>query len=273
MHSLFFKVSPVRGWFPFLCKCMIVCLVVNSAFFSSFVHAQTDSAAIEKLRTESGVDPTRINSRVGASISMIDRSANVSAISNKLSLVLGVNRWSFALKQEIVSVHKGVPGTGFETAFSDFKFSLLNAFYVKGKTSLAGSVEFSLPFGKPGFGTQYFSATPAITYSYTINPSLFLAVQPQYTFAIAKDAAYPSLSVLTNRVFLAKFTKTGMFYVLEPRTIFDFGFDTFDFIIAPIIGKSLGGGFNLIGLMELPTKRSSIDTRGVLFQLGFNKNF
>ncbi|MCA6422383.1 MAG: hypothetical protein IM568_06150 [Flavobacterium sp.] len=235
--------------------------------------AQIDSLAIEKLRTESGVDPTRVNSRVGFSTLYFDKANNASSISNKFNVVLGVNRWSFSIKPEVISFHNGISGTGFETSFSDVKFSILNAFYVNGKNSLAGSVEFSLPFGKQGFGNQMFTATPAITYSYTINTSLFLAVQPQYTFAIAKDNLYPDLSILTNRIFIAKFTKTGMFYVFEPRTIIDFKNKNFDLILSPIIGKSLGAGFNLIGLMEIPTKKSTVNTRGILYQIGFNKNF
>lgn len=239
----------------------------------TLVYGQSDSLSIEKTRTESGVDPTRVNSRVGYSVLYFDKADNASSISNKFSMVFGVNRWSFSVKPEIISLHNGVTGTGFETAFSDVKFSILNAFYVKGKHALAGSVEFSVPTGKVGFGSQVFSATPAVTYSYTIHPSLFLAIQPQYTFAIAKDNLYPSISVLTNRIFIAKFTNKGMFYVFEPRTLFDFENDTFDLILSPIIGKSLGAGFNLIGLMEIPTKKTTLDNRGVLYQIGFNKNF
>lgn len=242
-------------------------------FISTTACGQTDSLSIEKLRTESGVDPTRVNSRVGYSGLYFDKANNASSISNKFSLVLGVNRWSFSIKPEIMTTHSGVIGTGFQSSFTDVKFSILNAFYVKGKNSLAGSVEFNLPTGKQGFGSQLFSATPALTYSYTINQSLFLAIQPQYTFVIAKDAIYPNLSILTNRVFIAKFTKTGMFYVFEPRTIIDFENNNFDLILSPIIGKSLGAGFNLIGLMEIPTKKSTIDDRGILYQIGFNKNF
>jgi hypothetical protein len=240
---------------------------------SNHLFAQSDSIAIDKLRTESGVDPTRVNSRVGYSVLYFDKANNASSISNKLNIILGVNRWSFSVKPEITSMHTGKPGAGFETGFSDLKFSILNAFFIKGKHSLAGSVEFNFPFGKQGFGSQYFSATPAITYSYTINTSLFLAVQPQYSFAIAKDVLMPDLSVLTNRIFLAKFTKTGMFYVFEPRTIFDFENNSFDCILSPIIGKSLGAGFNLIGLMEIPTNQSTVNNRGILYQIGFNKNF
>ncbi len=240
---------------------------------SSFAIAQNDSVSVDKLRTESGVDPTRVNSRVGYSILYVDKSNNSSSIGNKINLTLGINRWSFAIKPEVVSLHNGVPGTGFRTELADLKFSILNAFYVKGKNSIAGSVEFNLPFGKNEFGSQYFSATPAITYAYSLSTSLFFAVQPQYTFAIAKDQLYPDLNVLTIRTFIAKFTRTGLFFVFEPRAIYNFQSKQFDLILSPIIGKSMGAGFNLIGLFELPTDQSSINSRGILFQIGFNKNF
>jgi hypothetical protein len=249
------------------CTIFILLLVTKLAI------AQSDTISIDKLRSESGVDPTRVNSRVGYSVLFFDKSENNASVNNRINLTIGVNRWSFSIKPEIVSLHNGLPGTGFNTGFSDLKFSILNAFYSKGKNSLAGSVEFNLPFGNQDFGSQYFSATPAITYAYTINTSLFLAIQPQYTFAIAKDELYPDLSVLTNRIFLAKFTRTGAFYVFEPRIIFDFVTNSFDLILSPIIGKSLGAGFNLIGLMEIPAKQSTIDSRGILYQIGFNKNF
>ena len=64
--------------------------------------AQTDSLAIEKLRTESGVDPTRVNSRVGFSTLYFDKANNASSISNKFNVVLGVNRWSFSIKPEVI---------------------------------------------------------------------------------------------------------------------------------------------------------------------------
>jgi hypothetical protein len=88
-----------------------------------------------------------------------------------------------------------------------------------------------------------------------------------------KDPAYPELSVLTVRSFLAKFTDNGYFFVFEPRPIFDFGNHTTDFILSPIVGKSLGGGFNLIGLVEIPLTDNFREVRGTLYQFGFNKNF
>jgi hypothetical protein len=88
-----------------------------------------------------------------------------------------------------------------------------------------------------------------------------------------KDSLYPNLSVLTVRVFLAKFTKTGYFFVFEPRPIVDFGNDNFDFIVSPIMGKALGAGFNLLFLMEIPTKAATFDSRGIMYQFGINKSF
>jgi hypothetical protein len=201
-----------------------------------------------------------------------DKKGDEVSVGNKFSATIGVNRWSFSVKPEIVAINNTIDGS-FESAFSDLKFSILNAFYVNGKNSLAASVEFNIPFGNIGFGSQYFSVTPAITYSRTISSSLFLAIQPQYTFSLAKNTQYPNLRVLTNRIFLAKFTSSGYFYVFEPRTIIDFENKKFDLILSPIIGKSIGAGFNLIGLMEIPTKKSTSESRGVLFQVGFNKNF
>ena len=88
-----------------------------------------------------------------------------------------------------------------------------------------------------------------------------------------KDPLYPEISVLTIRPFIAKFTSSGMFYVFEPRPVFDLGNKQTDLIISPIIGRSLGAGFNLIFLMEYPTKLTTRENRGVLYQIGFNKNF
>lgn len=43
----------------------------------------TDSAAIEKLRTESGVDPTRVQSRAGFSVLVNDLPENAGKITNR----------------------------------------------------------------------------------------------------------------------------------------------------------------------------------------------
>lgn len=239
----------------------------------TIAQTESDSLKLEQLRRESGVDPTRVQSRVGYTFMIFDQQESAGQVNNRLSVNIGVNRWAFSAKYDVITRTTGEPGSGFTSGMGDIRFSLLNAFFVKEKHALAGSVEFSMPTGKPGFGTQYFSATPALTYSYTIKPSLIFAVQPQYTFHLMKDPLYPALGVLTVRSFLAKFTKTGYFFVFEPRPVFDFSNKNFDLILSPIIGKSLGGGFNLIGLAEFPTNDNTIKTRGNLYQFGFNKNF
>jgi hypothetical protein len=234
---------------------------------------KADSLNMEKVRSESGVDPTRVMSRAGYSLLVYDKTGPAGQINNRLSLNVGVNRWSFSAKYDAIMISPADPGEGFTSGFGDIKFSVLNAFYVKGKNALAGSVEFSMPTGKPGIGSQYFTATPSLTYSYTINPTLFLAFQPQYTFALMKDPLYPEISVLTIRAFIARFTEKGYFFVFEPRPIIDFENKSAELILSPIIGKALGGGFNFIMLAEFPTKSSSYETKGALYQFGFNKSF
>jgi hypothetical protein len=235
--------------------------------------AQEADKDLDKIRSESGVDPTRVMSRIGYTVLTYDKPATIGQITNRFSANIGVNRWSFSGKFDYIMKSPAIPGSGFNSGMGDIKFAILNAFYVKGKNAMAGSVEFSLPAGKTGISNQYYSATPSITYSHTINPTLFFAIQPQYTFALMKDPLYPNLSVITVRTFLAKFTKKGYFFVFEPRPIIDLSNDNFDLIISPIVGKALGAGFNLIGLVEIPTSKSGIERMGALYQFGFNKSF
>ncbi|RPA66738.1 hypothetical protein EF405_19710 [Cyclobacteriaceae bacterium YHN15] len=239
----------------------------------TFAQTEVDSIKLEQIRRESGVDPTRVQTRLGYSIMVFDQESYLAQLNNRFSLNLGVNRWSINMKYDVVTKSPIAPGEGFTTGSGDIRFTVLNAFYVEGKHALAGSAEFSIPTGKQGFGSQYFSVTPSITYSYTIQPSLFFAVQPQYSFQLLKDPIYPDLKVITVRAFLAKFTKAGYFFVFEPRPVFDLVNDKFDLILSPIMGKAIGGGYNLILLTEIPTTDSTIKTRGILYQFGFNKNF
>lgn len=61
--------------------------------------------------------------------------------------------------------------------------------------------------------------------------------------------------------------------MLEPRPIYDFTNKNFDLIIAPIIGKALGKGFNLVFLSELPTKKATWESKGPMYQVGISKSF
>jgi len=47
----------------------------------------------------------------------------------------------------------------------------------------------------------------------------------------------------------------------------------FDLIIAPIVGKALGKGFNIVFLAELPTTKRFWDITGPLYQFGISKSF
>ncbi|MDY2586825.1 hypothetical protein [Winogradskyella aquimaris] len=233
---------------------------------------EQDSTSLETLRTQSGVDPTRVVTKIAYSVWYYDQANDRMQINNRINYTAGVNRWSFSLKPELITNNYTVEGN-FTTKVGDLRFTILNAFYVKGKHALAGAAEFTLPIGAEGFGSQYFSVNPSLTYSYTINQSLFFAIQPQYLFDLAKVQSYPDLSVFTLRTFLAKFTSSGWFYVFEPRIINNFESKTFDFVLSPIIGKSVGGGFNITGLVEVPTRQATIDNRGLLVQFGITKNF
>lgn len=66
---------------------------------------------------------------------------------------------------------------------------------------------------------------------------------------------------------------SGWFYVFEPRIINDFENDNFNFVISPIVGRSIGGGFNMTAVAEFPTKKETIDNAGILVQFGITKNF
>jgi hypothetical protein len=247
-------------------------LFIGLIIFSS-LFAQQDSAALEKIRRESGIDPTRVQTRAGYSIVIQDQPSTNGWISNRLNMNMAVGRWAFQVKAEAVTRTPDQQGKGFNSGMGDIRFNILNAFFVRGKHALAANAEFSVPAGGTKYGTGYFSVTPAITYSYTIQPSLVFATQPQYTFHLVKDPAYPTLSVITIRSFLAKFTKTGYFFVLEPRPIFDLTNKKTDFVISPVMGKALGAGFNLIMLAEIAITENLRNNRGHIYQFGFNKNF
>lgn len=248
-------------------------IIITFFLFSTLIFAQHLSDDIDEIRTESGIDPTRVSTRIAYTFLIQDPKGNSGQIKNRLSLNLGVNNWSFSTKYEAISKTTDVPGSGFVSSFSDVKFSISNTFFTKEPHSLATAVEFSVPFGKPGFGSQYFSMKPSLSYVLTISPSVFLALQPQYIFDLMKDYSHSELSVFTLKMFLAKYWKNGFFAVIETRPIYDLTAEEFDLIISPVIGKALGGGYNLIFLAEFPTRKVTFDSSGPIYQFGFNKSF
>lgn len=263
-------------------KHFLTILFLFTAWISFGQNAQDEPLAmdesVDELRTQSGIDPTRVTSRIGYSFLYYDREGIGAQINNRIVATLGVNNWSFAVKPDVVTTNLG-PGQGWAAGLGDIRFSVLNAFSVKGRNAWAASVEFGIPTASRsvaqyvGMGS-YFYATPSITYSYTITPSLMFAVQPQYTFAITKASnLYPDLNVVTLRIFLAYFAKSGYFFVIEPRPVYDITNKNFDVVISPIIGKSLGGGFNLVFLADIPTNKDNLHSKGAIYQFGVTKTF
>lgn len=253
-----------------LLSCIIFLPVIAS---TQTVQTKVETEeAIEKIRTESGVDPTRVSSRFGYSVTFFDKADSKSQVSNRVSLYLGIKRWLFTIRGELASINNNTDN-GFSTGLGDTKFSVQNTFFIKGKFAMVLAADIIAPTGKMGFGTQYFSISPSLVVSYSIDPSMFIAIQPQYSFAPARNRIYPKMNALTARVFFAKFTKTGWYFLLEPRPGYDFTGKRFEMIISPLIGKSLGGGFNLITMAELPATKTTANTRGYSYLLGFNMNF
>ena len=78
-------------------KKFLLALVLLTVYSSLFAQEESDSANLEKLRRESGVDPTRVQSRGGYSILMYDQEGSAGQINNRLALNLGVNRWNFSM--------------------------------------------------------------------------------------------------------------------------------------------------------------------------------
>jgi hypothetical protein len=250
---------------------LLLCLFAAPCLAQQGAEPPVDD--VDRLRTESGVDPTRVQSRMGLSMLMQDLPEEAAQVSMRGALTLGINRWSLTLKGDVVAQHTGEPGTGFRSGAGDVRFSVLNAVYVKGRQAVAVAGEFIAPTAAPGLGAGYTSLTPSVTYSFTITPSLIFATQPQYMFHVFKDAAAPDLRVLTVRSFLGKFTTAGYFLVFEPRPVVDFENDTSDLVLSPVVGKSLGAGFNILFLAEFPVTDNWRNTRGYLYQFGFQKNF
>lgn len=234
---------------------------------------------VDEVRTQSGVDPTRVTSKLGFSTWIYDREANNMLINNRVGLTSGIGNWSFNIRLDMVSLNT-LPGrNGYVSGIGNLKTTILNAFYNDGRHALAASIGLSFPTASQIIDdaaglNSYFSMTPALTYTYTINPSLILALQPQYAFSLSKGEEYfPDMSVFTMRIFIAKFWDSGMFFVFEPRPIYDFYNKQFDMILSPIVGRTLGGGYTLSFLAEIPVKERSLHKTGVLYLLGISKTF
>jgi hypothetical protein len=250
--------------------------IVLFCLFSTKVTAQTDTkqedtTAIEHIRAESGLDPIIIHSKIAFTSFINDPKGPSGRIANSVSLSLSVKRWSIGLKGSLVSVMSGNPGEGFHSAAGDFELSLQNKVYAHGKHAIAVTGVLAFPTGKMGYGSQYFSFTPVLTYIYALKPSVIFALQPQYSFHVMKDQLYPGLSLLTVRALAAKFTKTGLVFGMEMKPIINIEANIFYLFTTLFVGKSLGAGFNILFLCDAPANKPAVE-KGPTFQFGINRN-
>ncbi|MHB8054316.1 MAG: hypothetical protein ACYDH3_03615 [Candidatus Aminicenantales bacterium] len=251
--------------------------LVFFCLFPIVVTAQTDTKPKEKteyerIRGESGVDPIIIHEKIGFTSLYNDPKGPAGKITNSISLALGIKIWSMGISGSMVSVMSGHPGAGFQSALGDFGISFQNTVYKHGKSSLAVAGQLTFPTGGPGFGSQYFSFTPILTYIYALERSVILALQPQYSFQILKDPVYPNLSLLTVRTLVAKFNRTGSAYGLELKPILNFEADILYFYVTPFLSLSLGDGFHMIFSCDVPANHNAV-VKGPNFQLSINRTF
>ena len=241
-------------------------------------HELEQPASVDEVRTQSGVDPTRVTSRLGYSFRFFDRPADAAQINNRISATFVVKDCSVNLKADLISLIT-LPGrSGFVTGFGGMAFSALNAFFVNDRHALAASLDLAFPFASQNIATATgadgsLTLTPAVTYSYTINRSLMLAIQPQYAFSLATGRGYACTSVLTLRIFLAKFYDSGFYFVFEPRPIYDFQARQFDLVLSPIVGTTLGGGYAVSVLAEVPVRGQMLRSRGAMYLFALTRTF
>ena len=249
----------------------ILCLCFTQA------NAQTgnkekDTTSMETHRAQSGIDPITIKSRVMFTSYLYDTKGPSGTINNTAGFMIGIKKWYLGMYGSAVSVMTGKPGEGFSTGAGDVLLTVQNRIYMHGRHGVAitGAIEY--PTGKRGFGTQYLSFTPVLTYLYAFNPSLIIVVQPQYTFHLMKDPAYPPLSLLSARVILAKFRRTGTAYGIEAKPAINLQSNVFYAYVSPFLSKALGAGFNLVLLADLPLNKNAVD-KGPTYEIGLNRFF
>ena len=258
-------------------KKIILVLSLITIFTGSLAAQQTDTTEVkklEKLRKESGVDPTRVSTRLVYGQEFFDPKGSGFSYNNTFKLNVGVGAWSFSLKTRARSTYSASEtNEKFTNGIDDFTFALGNTVYYKGKHAVNVGLEFIAPFGSPSFSAQSFILTPNFTYAYTISSKLIFAINPQYTFTVAKTDLVPSISLVTIRPFFASFFPSGVFAVFEPRLLYDSKAEQFDVVISPILGKGLGKGWNIVGIAEVPVTNNKIESLGVLYKFGVQKNF
>jgi hypothetical protein len=256
----------------FLITMTVLVLVSNS--IAGQEADTTNIKELEKLRKESGVDPTQVSTRINYGQEFLDPEGGGYSYNNTFKLTVGIGNWAFYLKTRARSTYTpGEQNGTFSSGIDDFTFSAGNTVYYKGKNAINVAVEFLAPVGNQAFSSQSFLMTPNFTYAYTISPKLIFALNPQYSFTVAKSDVVPAVSLGTIRPFFAGFFPSGIFAVFEPRVLYNFKDEKFDIVISPILGKSLGKGWNIVAIVEAPVTNERIESLGMMYKFGVQKNF
>ena len=99
--------------------------------FASFAQEPEEHLSLDEVRTQSGVDPTRIISKIGFSTWYFDKEAGNAQVNNRISATFGVDDWAFNVRMDLVSINN-VPGRrGFVTGAGNMKVNILNSFYIR----------------------------------------------------------------------------------------------------------------------------------------------
>ena len=188
-----------------------ICLLFIFMFcFRALYSQQVDSIESKKLdnlRTESGVDPTRVSSRVNFTFEFIDPQGPGYSFNTVLKANVGIAKWSFALKTKIKSTYQGNSGPGemMKKGFDDLTFSIGNTVFYKGRHAINIGADLVAPIGSSDFSGQAFLFTPNFTYAVTISPEFIFAINPQYSMTVVRTENVQRVSLLTVRPFLQHF--------------------------------------------------------------------
>jgi hypothetical protein len=255
-----------------------ICLsfLLLGVFFTE-VNAQTetkgkDTLSMVSVRAASGVDPINIKSRILFTSHINNPKGPAVNIMNNAGVLVGIRNWYIGFYGSAATVLSGIPGEGFKSGCGDFMITLQDRFYMHGKHGLAITGALVFPTGKRGFGSQYFSFTPVFTWLYEFNRSLIMVIQPQYSFHLVKDPAYPPLRLLSARAIVAKFTKTGYAFCLQVKPVINLQSDSFYCYVSPFVNRALGAGFNVLFLYDIPVNKTAANL-GPAFEIGINRYF
>jgi hypothetical protein len=232
-----------------------------------------DSAAADRVRTESGIDPTRIVSAVGVGFEVVDFPGDRFASAVIPRLGIGAGAWSASLDTRLAATYSGEPGAPLVTGLGDVGLTLVRAVLPSARHSLALAAELVLPVGDPAIGGRAVRITPSVTWAWTVRPWLVVAAQPQYERTLLRPSEVPAVSLLTLRGFVAVFRPSGWFYVLEARVRQDFEAERSYVQVAPVVGKNIGRSVNLAARLDLPISGTARERYGVVYRVGVQRVF